>query len=180
MTVTENDIIANAAAIATLINAGTFKTIADLDTISTITETGLLHVSESGADKNIAKSNLEQTGVITDALSTNQTSPTSLDLNKPHIKTNYSSANAYCQCQKEGVPYTLIMNYSLSAFTVYDGTSTHLDLINAAEVSGLYWANGLDNNIANRITAGAVFALTLLRTGTTVYATVSEMSSAAI
>jgi len=57
MTVTENDIITNAAAIASLVNAADDVTIADLDAVTSLASDNLLHCSVSGVDKNITRDN---------------------------------------------------------------------------------------------------------------------------
>lgn len=65
MTVTANDIINNAPAIASLINGASSKTIADLDTVTSLSASDLLHVSVSGVDKNITQGNLLSAVVTT-------------------------------------------------------------------------------------------------------------------
>ena len=57
MSVTENDIISNAAAIAALVNAADNVTIADLDAVTSLADADLLHVSVSAVDKKITKAN---------------------------------------------------------------------------------------------------------------------------
>lgn len=63
MPVTTQDIIDNAAAIADLINGGTGSTtinIADLDPVTSLSDSDLLHVSVSNVDKNIQLDNLQE------------------------------------------------------------------------------------------------------------------------
>jgi hypothetical protein len=58
MAVTENDVIQNAAAIASLINEGSDNVnIADLDAVGSLNDADLFHVSVSGVDKKITKAN---------------------------------------------------------------------------------------------------------------------------
>ena len=59
MAVTENDIIQNAAAIASLINTGAANVnITDLDAVTSLADANLLHVSVSAIDKKITYANL--------------------------------------------------------------------------------------------------------------------------
>jgi hypothetical protein len=58
MAVTENDIVQNAAAIASLINTGSANVnITDLDAVTSLSDSDLFHVSVSSVDKKITRAN---------------------------------------------------------------------------------------------------------------------------
>jgi len=135
-------------------------------------------MENTGSDGKKTFEHQDVEGVVASALSSSSGSPTDLT-NKPHVKVNYGAVNCYCACPKEGVPYVIIANYAMSALQVHN-TSSLLNLLSATEVSNIKWAGGLDKNINNAITASGLFALTLIRVGTTIYASVIEMDSASI
>ena len=111
MAVTENDIIQNASAIASLFNTGSANVnITDLDAVTSLSDSDLFHVSVSNVDKKITKANLGLTKAILFTLRGNAYVGTKITQALMGISGTISSVKAYSDTAPVGADLQIDIN----------------------------------------------------------------------